>query len=339
MNAKRGAVANGAFTLLELLVAVAITLMVAGLLLAVTTNVMALWRRQQAAHVQALAAKLVLDQIEQDWQAAVHRNDGTRWLAVDVLDTGPSLANHGWLAGAGLMKPAAGGSLRLLPEADGSGERRIEEARFGLSGAWVRLVTTNVESGNSLPTVVSWQVARRPVGGEPVSGNPAPVRYSLYRAAISAGETFAQGYDVAGGGYASANNSPYGVGSALFRQGRNVMNPGHANLIASNVVDFGCWLHVRRDDGELERIYPAAAGDLTHHAIGGSVALDSRYPDVVDVMVRILSEAGASQIEAMENGRVARPAGHATDAAWWWSVVEEHSAVYSRRIEIQGGGW
>lgn len=191
-----------AFTLLELLVAVTITLVIVGLMLAITTNVMTLWRRQQAAHSQAVTAKLVLDQLEQDLQTAIHRRDATRWLAADILDSGPALANHGWLIGPGMMKPAAGGSLRTLPEADVNGARRIDDARFGLSGVWLRFVATNVESGGSLPTVVAWQMVRRPVTGNPLASNPAPVRYSLYRSAISNEETFEKGYDVASGNYA-----------------------------------------------------------------------------------------------------------------------------------------
>ncbi|WP_157772457.1 PulJ/GspJ family protein [Lacunisphaera limnophila] len=327
---------HAGFTLLELLVAVTITLLIAGLMLAVTMNVLTLWRRQQAKYTQAMTAKQVLDQLEQDLQAAVHRRDTTRWLAADILDSSATLANHGWLAGPGMMKPGGGGSLRPLPEPGRGGERLIEQARFGLSGVWLRCVTTNVESGGSLPIVVAWQMARRPVTGDPVAGNPAPVRYALYRSAISSEETLVRGYDVASGNYASSNNNPYAVGAAQFRLARNVMNPGHANLIASNVVDFGCWLYVRDGGGALVRIYPGAAGDLSHQAVGQSGANDSAFPVVADVLVRILSEEGAGLIEAMESGRVVRPADQATDAAWWWSVVEAHSAVFSRRIEIKG---
>jgi len=27
---------------------------------------------------------------------------------------------------------------------------------------------------------------------------------------------------------------------------------------------------------------------------------------------------------------------HATDAAWWWAVVDANSTVFTRRIEIKG---
>ena len=326
---------SSGFTLLELLVALTITLVMAGLMLAITLNAMTLWRRQQAALTSAASARQVLDQLERDLQAAVWRRDANHWLAADILDSSGALANHGWLIRSGLMKPAGGGSLLPLPPADAAGARRIEEARFGLSGVWLRFVTTNVESGGSLPVVVAYQMARRPVLGDAIASNPAPVRYNLYRSAIGDSETLANGYDVTATAYGSTSNTPSSAASTAYRQPRNVTNPSHANLLASNVVDFGCWLYARDASGELVRIYPANTGDQSHQAVGNSTASDTRYPEVADVLVRIVSEEGATLLEGMEAGRIARPAQYATDAAWWWAVVEANSSVFTRRIEIK----
>lgn len=324
-----------AFTLLELLVALSITLLIAGLMLAITTNVMGLWRRQQAASTQAITARQVLDQLERDLQTAVCRRDANRWLAADILDSPSALANHGWLAGPGLMKPASGDSLRPLPPASVDGVRRLEEARFGLSGQWLRFIATQVESDASLPAAIAWQLVRRPVSGNPVASNPAAVRYSLYRSVVASDDTLASGNDVTASAYGSTTNTPTSATSTAYRQPRNVTNPSHANLIASNIVDFGCWFYVRDTTGNLVRIYPAVEGDLSHQAIGQSTSNDSRFPVVADALVRVLSEEGAALLEAMETGRTLRPAEYATDAEWWWGVVEANSAVFTRRIEIK----
>ncbi len=324
------------FTLLELLVAMTIMLVLAGLMLVVTTNILNLWRRSLAAHTQAITAKQVLDVVERDLQSAMYRRDANRWLAADIIDASAGLTYHGWLSGPGLMKPANGGSLRPLPPLDATGLSRLAEARFGLSGVWLRFIATNVESGGSLPTVIAYQVVRRPVTGNPLATNPAPVRYSLYRSAVGNDETFANGYDITSSAYGSTTNTPSSALSTAYRTARNVTNPSHANLLASNVVDFGCWLYVRDSTGALMRIYPAVAGDLSHQAVGNSSANDSRFPEMVDVLVRILSEEGATLVEAIETGRVVRPTNYATDADWWWGVVEANSAVFIRRVEIKG---
>jgi len=327
------------FTLLELLVAVTITLVIAGLMLAVTANVLTLWRRSQADHTQATTARQVFNLLEQDFQSAVYRRDPNRWLAVDILDSPGSMANHGWLFGAGLMKPANGGSLLPLPPVDASGSHPLPQARFGLSGCWLRFIATNVESGGSLPTVIAYQMVRRPITGDPVSTNAAAIRYSLYRSAISNTDTLAAGYDVTASAYSSPGNNPYGASSSLYRTARNVMNPSHANLLASNVVDFGCWFYLRNPDGTLLRIYPAGTGDTSHHAMGDGITTDTRFPEVVDVMIRILTETGATLLDAIEANRIpVRPPQYATDAEWWWGVVEANSRVFTRRIEIKGVG-
>jgi prepilin-type N-terminal cleavage/methylation domain-containing protein len=328
---------NRAFTLLELLVAVTITLLIAGLMLSVTSGTLALWRRSQSANTQAITAKRVFALLEQDLQAAVHRREAGHWLAVDIIDTPAGLANHGWLVAAARMKPAAGGSLVPLPPADAQGKIHLTAARFGLSGSWLRLVTTHVESGGSLPTVVAYQIARRPFTGAPVAANPGPARYSLYRSVVGNEVTLANGYDVTAAGYASASNTPPAASNA-FREARNVMNPSHANLLAPNVVDFGVWLRVRNPDGSLRLIHPAAAGDTSHRAVGNSTTFDSRYPEVADVMIRIMTEEGMMLLQALETNRVAaRPPEYATDAEWWWGVVAANSRTFTRRIEIKGG--
>ena len=322
------------FTILELWVALTITLVMAGLMLAITLSALRFWRHQQALQVQAATARQVFDLLERDLQAATYRRDSNHWLAVDILDTVPALANHGWLAG-GLMKPAGGASLRPLPPADAGGGAKITAARFGLSGTWLRFVSTHAESDGSLPVVVAYQLVRRPVIGDATTANPAPSRYSLYRSVVSDAATLANGYDLTSSAYGSTSNTPSSVFSTAYRQPRNVTNPSHANLLGSNVVDFGCWLYVRNTAREWVRIYPAETGDLSHQAVGQSLANETRFPEVVDVMVRILSNEGAGIIAGVESGQMARPAGYATDAAWWWSEVEANSRVFTHRIEIK----
>jgi len=326
-----------AFTLIELLIAVTITLALAAAMLKVTIDVLGVWQRAQNQHAQNTAAKQVLDTLERDLQATVWRRDATKSFALDILDTPAALANHGWLFPSGPMKPSNGGSLLPLPPVDASaGIPLLENARFGLSGTWLRFIASNVESGGTMPVVIAYQIARRPVTGDTTLANPAPSRYALYRTAVSTTETFSQGYDVTSANYSSSSNTPSGITSSTYRNRANVMNPSHANLLASNVVDFGCWLYRRNSDGSLTRIFPDGTSDVLHIAQGDSTANGTRYPEVADVFLRVLSDAGATLIEALESGRAVRPAEFTTDADWWWSVVEANSIVVTRRIELKG---
>jgi prepilin-type N-terminal cleavage/methylation domain-containing protein len=317
------------FTLLELLVAVSITVLLVGLILAVTTGVLNLWRRMQGGFGAGAEAKLALDLLERDLQAALYRTDGNTWLAVDVTNNAAGLGNRGWLT-SGPTKPATAESLRLLPEPDAGGVRHLSEARFGLSGTWLRFIASTAESSSEpgLPRAIAYQICRRPVTGPVNQTNPAALRYTLFRAAVAADSTFAAGYNLLTGNYASTSGSP-----SATRNPATITNPNNADALASNVIDFGVWLQVRQADGSLRQIFPATAGDLSHAARSGG----DEVPQVADVMLRILSEEGATLIENIERGRLTRPPQHATDAEWWWAVAEANSRVYTRRIEIKGG--
>lgn len=324
------------FTLIELLVAVAITAVLVGLLLSVTIGTLNLWRRAQDNFTASTQAMLVLDYLERDLQAALFRGDGTCWMAVEIIDAPGALASHGWLVSP-RMKPAGAESARVLPPESGGAEPGLEEARFGLSGAWLRFITTHVETrttdrpGGSLPVAVSYQMVRRPVSGRVSATTAAEVRYTLFRSAVTATTTFASGYEVTGADYDSGSPNP-----PATRAARSLTNPSTSgDAIATNVVDFGIWLYRRNEAGGLTRIFPTDADDSAHFARSRAT-----FPTVADVMVRILTEHGAALVAAIERGggAVTRPAAYATDAEWWWAEVEAHSRVVVRRIEVKGAG-
>lgn len=320
------------FTLIELLVAAVITLILVGVILGVTTGVLNLWRRTQGGFATGTEAKLALDLLERDLQAAVWRRDSNAWLAVTVVNDAGGLANRGWLTTGTLMKPAGSESQRLLPDAGVAGEMRISDARFGLSGVWLRFIAANVESSGSLPVATAYQMARRPLTGSVNASNPAPLRYTLFRSAGRALDTLTNGHNITSSAYASTSNSP---GSQ--RDASTIANPVTADALATNVIDLGIWLYIRETNGALRRIFPATNGDLSHVVMGNSTADVSRMPEVADVMLRVLTEDGAAQIEAIETGRVMRPSQHGNDAEWWWAVAEANSRVFVRRVELKGG--
>lgn len=327
--------ATRAFTLLELLVAAAITLLLAGLMLTITTSTLKLWRRTQDNFSSSTQARLALDLLERDLQAGVFRADGVNtWLAVDVLNSPAGLLKHGWQS-ALLMKPATAESQRVLPVSVNGLDPVLTDARFGFSGVWLRFITTHVETGGSLPSAVSYQIVRRPVSGPNNSAaNPAQVRYTFFRSAVAADATFAAGHDVAAAAYGSSSSTP-----SVSRSAATLTNPPLSDALAVSVVDFGLWFYVRDGSGALRRIFPADNSDLSHAARDAGAAADAnRYPEVADVMLRILTDEGARLIDAMEqgSGAITRPSEFPNDAEWWWAVVEANSHVYTRRVKIKG---
>lgn len=161
--------------------------------------------------------------------------------------------------------------------------------------------------------MVGYQISRRPMAGDIDASAPKSIRYTLSRIYRDGGETFADGY------VASDHDG-------------DLAGAGIAQALCDNVVDFGIWCYRRNTNGSLTALYPSGAQDRDFRGAG------NQFPDVVDVMLRVLTEGGAAQLEQIEAGLVPRPALYATDADWWWAVVETQSRVFSARVMIAGRG-
>jgi hypothetical protein len=61
------------------------------------------------------------------------------------------------------------------------------------------------------------------------------------------------------------------------------------------------------------------------------------FPDVIDVMIRVLTAEGASALAAYEEGLIPPPEG-TNESDYWWQLVEDNSEVYVRRIRIFSEG-
>lgn len=296
-----------AFTLIELLVAMAITAVLATLLVTSALNILRGWQNSQSKAGISVTAKLLLDQLERDLQSAWLRNDGKVWFDGRVAS---DLASHGWdTSTAVVFKPAAE-SLLLLPDARDAAGPQIADARFGQSGLWLRFIVSDYDGllKATAPVAVSYQIVRRPVSS--VTG--AAVRYGLYREKLSATDTF---------------NSVIGQGFTDTAPA-DLLVPTSSDLLASNVIDFGIWVSRLDANGTETVIFPVGSQGFQIGANGSRL--------VVWAMVRILSEEGAAQLDAIESGRVSPPAGMSL-ASFWWNQVSANSHVVVRRIELKGG--
>lgn len=355
------------FTLLELLVAAAITAALAGFIALIVRNVGSTWSRASGRLSTDAEARLVLDQLALDLQGAMYRDDGNTWFAVDVLDR---TSNSGlWQVSATNSKPTgtgANGSVLLTPA-------NIADARFGQAGVWLRFFTTRrgVNDGSSgatlantasAPVAVGYQIIRRFVASNTTNTSTA---YLLHRAearpsATGTGATarpgvLESGYNITAAAYttstASTNNG------TTTGDPRGVQVPGSARnldaVIADHVIDFGvrCYVRDASQPGGLRLIFPAnATGALVNNAnarlratLPANVPADQwgnaqPMPEVVDVMLRLLTPEGAALIANLERTQappLTAPAKYNNNAQqWWWGVATENSRVYTRRITI-----
>ncbi|HLP01693.1 MAG TPA: hypothetical protein VK163_06680, partial [Opitutaceae bacterium] len=244
-----------------------------------------------------------------------------------------------------VRKPGAanpGGAESSLALEPNSG--RIEDCRFGMAGVWLRFVTNvpdrNAQPGDtSAPRVVSYQVIRRTVSGAAGSAQ----RYALFRAEVRPyaddspareRSSFTVGFDV----FALPYNAASGGGN--LGDAGTVRRPRRDLLLANDVIDFGVRF-VRRDPnapGGERVLFPAVNGNLGFAATTDTTArppnpdvaasaMSYGFPTEAELLVRVLTEEGARQIEALEAGRLAGPG--------WWEIALAHSVVLTRRVTLE----
>jgi len=321
------------FTLVEVLVAAAATLLLAGLLLALATNVLIIWGRAAGTLETEGQAEIILDQIALYLEATVMRMNTQAWFAATVQhdQNGPGdagMTDEDWPATA---KPTGTASLQLVPDSN-----QLEDARFGQAGLWLRFFTiqpdaNNQASNRSTPRAVAYQLIRHRIG----SG----YRYQLYRSQVRPGgtnSTFSVGYDL----FAPAYTTPNGVA----QNPGNVRRPNAQFLLGNNVVDFGLKVFARAADGSLALAFPmnnvagqslvATTDPATAPAGYGGTPVVRVFPAAVEIEIRILTQEGAGLIANLEAGLMPAPTG-VPFSDYWWRIAEAHSRVFVRHVGIK----
>ena len=360
------------FTVLELIVAVSVTAVLSGMLLLISRQVLETQTVSSAELERNQIAHFVLDQIQEDLQCALYRNDGNVWMAMSLLNESGNSGS--WIEPKKAKSPL--NSLRIIEsdwpsdalqdaEIDSLGQGPFAKSRFGLAGTWLRFFTQSPEldpqaKGDGAARAVSYQIIRYGITGSSNSRK----RYHLFRSDVSAKNTFEAGYNLH-----PENDTWYGSDASNISVDPNflgtprvpstLINPvieeGGDYLptsfsLATNIIDFGIRAyHLEKNSfgtGNLVQIFPPIDQDSPGNLLAEEFLATSHipyqvitdptfylFPDVVDVMVRVLSEEGARILESFENGDFPN-----TEEVDWWSIAEEHSKVYFRRIKIYGSG-
>lgn len=335
------------FTLVELLVASAITVVLAGAMVAILAQVSATWARSSGGLTATQQGEQALDLLARDLQASVMRRDGRVWLVATVQpdqtgtgDIGGSLAK--WSPPVRKPGEAAVGtpdsSLDLAPAGG-----RLEDCRFGMAGVWLRFIAyvpdrNDVVPNSSAPRAVAYQIVRHAV----TTDSSASLVYSLFRSEVRPysddspareRSTFAVGYDLFAEGYNTAS------GGGNLGDAGTVRRPRRELVLGNHVVDFGVrFLGPAPGTGRLELLFPTGNDNRAFAATTDMVAVPlhppvpagqtSRgFPTVAELFLRVLTAEGARQIAAFEQGQLTGPT--------WWEIVRAHSVVCTRRVTLE----
>lgn len=350
---------GGGFTLMELMVAAVITAVIVGFIVAIVSKVSGFWTRTSGKLSAGAQARHVLDQLTLDLSSAAYRDDGNVWMAVDVLNNSNGGATNLWQIAAANAKPVGGVSLAMNAST-------LSTARFGTAGVWLRCFTTKRGSNAttdattlSAPVAVGYQIIRRLSSPTAVGTGATKTAYLFHRSearpATANGRpgVLESGYNLTSAAYttstATTNNG------ATTGDPRSIQVPGSrtnfASVIADNVVDFGvrCYVRDAAQPTGLRLVFPAtnengtasnvATARLRAQLPPGTPATSANYnfvfPDVVDVMVRVLTDEGARLISTFEqpNSPLTLPAGMNAQT-YWWQLATANSEVFTRRIVL-----
>lgn len=348
------------FTVLELLVAVSVTALLAGMLLNITSQVVSTQTQASGDLETNQVAQFILDRIQEDLHCAIYRNDGNVWMAATILE---DTSNSNSWKEASAEKPTTT-SLRITPNdwtdgpddlfAKSNNQIPLHDSRFGVAGTFFRFFTQAPEldpeaTNSGGARAISYQIIRYGI----TKASTSRSRYQLFRSDVSVNETFKAGYNL------HPSSEPYSQGSNGSREPANIKNPifnGDDGLstdfsLASNIIDFGIRAYlINRNSygtGQLRQIFPdvnASSGggnppyeyfatSNTNYRASGKPTRLYAFPEVIDVMVRILTTEGASAISAYEDGLIPTPSGKNPDE-YWWEIAEKNSEVYTRRVRV-----
>ncbi len=323
------------FTLVEMIVAVAISVAIAAVLISVATTALGVWNRSNARWATAAVANAVLDQVQSDLTSATFQSTGGTELAVQILWDADS--KRGWdIVSSRFPKPRDSDKKHVVVT-----DSDITKCRFGAGGSWLRLFVgtsgdttkgSNPDSAENRGVVraVSYQIVRRYQTGE-----RKELAYLLLRAEAGDWETFDEGYDFDEGEYANVTNPSGDLGEV-----GNLRKPNLVQALADHVADFGVRFY-SVEGGRLVPQFPASGGawsdlpDAEFHvqlSPGGVSA--TPVPAVAEVMVRLITEEGVQKLRLYENP----PSGISASGVQWWDIVEQHSHVYMRRFWIGNRG-
>lgn len=323
-----------AFTLIEMVVSLAITVVIASFLFSFSSSLSSIWRSSDEDVDTELDANIALDQIQLDLESAYLEEGGGIMFAVTSVATEGNASD----GEVDVMHTGVGSErLWLFPgeefdlEFDFS-ERPIgsdfspDQDYYGWAGSWMRFFSVQPSLN-----AVSYQIIRRSAFSE--SKKP---RYLLHRSVLTQEDTLKSGLNFDGSEYELG-----GIGSRITR-------PSLTSVLLPNVVDFGVRLYVvdkdapatvfspsglrlvypkRNDDGWDVSIRSFEAGQSFVDIPSKLDSVDGVYPDYVEVILRVLSKRGADLLyraQELEQGE-----GYLT-------IVADHSKVYRRLIRLKG---
>lgn len=256
--------AKRAFTLIEIMVATVIMVVLVGLVIQITSEVLKVWARSSGKLAANAEARIAMDLITQDLETAVFRNNGQQWLRVEApRATGAAgevkLQNIEQTVGLKLFSPA-------LDRPEGPGD---------ICAIGYRLAYKKSYTGTNAPEV-----------------------YALYRRVIDPKITFDEYMD-SGATVDSAQGSLVAPGKNNA-DWTNSSIEADTNYLVSNIVEFKIFVYLDDGSDEPVNVKPGTSELANDYAYGGDPDLDPAVSTeqllYADIILTVVSDTGLEML-------------------------------------------
>lgn len=298
---------RSAFTLIEIMVATAVMVILIGLVIQITNEVLKVWNRSSGKLSSNSEARLAMELLTQDLETAVFRDNGMQWLRIEkVDDVGDSYDN----------KTVA---LKLFAPA-------LDRPKFEKD-----------DDGNKVPIPGDiCGIAYRLAFKEAYEDSDTKI-YALYRNIVDPRTTFNDLMgDPAQKVLTEANNDEWSESTVT----------DDSNYLVTNIVDFKVIVYHLDSTANPASVKPYngnISGDVwqvtQNYIYGGDNYTGSTAtpplqvkPLYADILLTMITDEGLEILQNIEAGRSGTGYDNAAD------VVREHGQNFVRRVQFSGQG-
>jgi prepilin-type N-terminal cleavage/methylation domain-containing protein len=288
--------AKRAFTLIEIMVATVIMVVLVGLVIQITSEVLKVWTRSSGKLAANAEARIAMDLITQDLETAVFRNNGQQWLRVEGPET----------TGGNYQDDTV--SLKLFSPA-------LDRPKEDASGVAI--------PGDICAIGYRLQHKESYAGGDDV--------YALYRMVANSRQTFDEYMGTGASGPQleltgeNTDQDDWSVATITANE----------NYLVSNIVEFKVLIYLNDGTGDPENADEdtLALTDAHVYAYGGTGGLTTQLL-YADVILTIVSDEGLELLRLLNDGRAGTGYEDVGTETAEDQVVREHGQTFIRRVNF-----
>lgn len=292
---------RSAFTLIEIMVATVIMVVLVGLVIQITSEVLKVWNRSSGKLSANAEARIALDLLTQDLETAVFRNNGMRWLEAETK-TIPSVAGY---------EPQTINLLLFSPALDRPQEDNNNAPIPGdICAVQYELVYQNpISTSNTSPEDKMFALHRRII-------DPS----TTFNALMGEGnqETFAKWDDDV--------ITPVGVSLDPYPAPSDP-----ENYLAGHIANFKVDFYLIDNNGDEIKVPSPVTFGGTTPSVGSGAPANLAFPlAYAEISLTVLSDEGTELLQNLDAGR----GGTGYQAGEGEEIIKQHGETFTRRVNF-----